>query len=125
MIDVTRIKEGMTVYNINNDKIGTVDYVKFSDEDSNHPGAETASPSDEPYENNIGVIKAVATAGSVIDENDNIPQVLRARLNHSGYIRVNSSGFFESDYYVSLEKVTSIAGENVHVETTKEDLISV
>jgi len=124
MIDTTRIKEGMTVYNTNGDKIGTVEYVKFSDENPNHPGVETATPAESTEENRLGIIKAVATVVSIA-EDDNIPQVLRDRLNHSGYIRMSSTGFFESDYYISLDKVISITGENVQVEATKEELISV
>jgi len=123
MLDVTRIKKGMTVYNIKGDKIGTVDYVKFSDENPNKPGADTATAVDTAYENTTDIVTSLATV--LDDEGDNIPKVLRDRLNHLGYIRLNSSGFFESDYYIPLNKVTDVIGENVHLNTTKEELIAV
>jgi len=123
MIDMTRIMDGMTVYNKDGDKIGTVDYVKFSDEDPNQPGIATVSAMDTADEQTIDIVKSFADV--LTNEGDHLPQELRDRLNHSGYIRLNSSGFFESDYYIPLNMVTAVIGGNVHIGATKEQLIAV
>ena len=122
MIDMTRIKDGMTVFNKDGDKIGKVDYVQFGDEDPNTLGVETVSAMDTADEVTTNIVTSLAK--TLFDEEDRIPQELRDRLNRSGYFRLNSSGFFESDYYVPLNRVTSIVGENVHIGTTKDELIS-
>lgn len=123
MIDVTRIKEGMTVYNKSGDKIGTVDYVQFGDEDPNKTGVETVTAMNTAYDNTTNIVKSLADI--LVNEGDHIPQELRDRLNRSGYIRLNSSGFFESDYYIPLNTVTGVMGENIHIGTTKDELIAI
>ena len=119
MIDVTQIKEGMTVYTEANEKIGTVDDVQFGDEDPNHPGAETASTQIDNGANTL--VESLARA--LVDEGDHIPVELRKRLQRYGYIRLKTGNLFESDYYIPMYMVTSVAGANVHVKATKDNLV--
>lgn len=119
MIDTTKIKEGMTIFDKNGDKIGTVEYVQYSDEDYNQPGVETATTT--TTDDTSHLVKSLARA--LVDEND-IPEVVLERLNHAGYIRMDSSSFLDSDYYVPMDMVTNVVGEDIHIRTEKDSLIS-
>ncbi len=122
MIDTTQIKEDMTVYDVDGDKLGTVAYVQYTDEDPNNPGPETSSFSTfEPNTNNL--VKSFAQAIGATE--DNMPDEVRRHLMRTGYIRLETNNIFETDYYIPLNQVTSVIGENVHLETNKDDLLTV
>ncbi|PJF32866.1 MAG: hypothetical protein CUN57_03665, partial [Phototrophicales bacterium] len=106
----TRIKEGMTVYTDTNEKLGTVEFVKYGDEDLSRPGAETATPG-YTDDDSPSLIKAVARA--LVDD-DELPEELRSHLLRYGYLRLDTGTLFESDYYVPFNLVTRITGDNVY-----------
>lgn len=121
MLDTTQIKEGMTVYTDTNDKLGTVDYVQFGDEDPNHHGVETATAS-QAGKSAPTLIEAVGQA--LTGGNDHLPEEVRANLIRYGYFRLKTGNLFESDYYVPFNLVTDVVGGNIHIQTTKENLIT-
>ena len=121
MIDTTLIKEGMTVYDEDGDKIGTVDFVQYSDEDYNKPGPETVSTTPDPS-NEMNIFKSFAQALSGEEE---MPEEVRKYYERYGYIRMKSSKIFDSNYYVGLNNVSAIMGDNVHLTTTKDELMAV
>ena len=120
MLDETQIKEGMTVYTDTDDKLGTVEYVKFGDEDLNHHGFETETAGQTKTEStNIIRILARGIAGT-----DELPEEIRANLLRYGYFRLKTGKLFESDYYVPLNLVNDIVGESIHIHATKDDLVA-
>lgn len=122
MIDTTKIKENMTVYDTDGDKLGTVAYVQYTDENPNNLGPETASFS--TFESNEShLVKSFAKA--IIGEDNDMPEEVRKHLMHTGYIRLETNNIFETDYYIPLNQVSAIMGENVHLETSKDDLLTV
>jgi len=121
MIDTTQIKEGMTVYDEDDNKIGTVDYVQYTDEDYNKPGPETVSTASDPR-SEMNILKSFAQA---LGAEDDMPTEVREYYERYGYIRLKSSGIFDSDYYVTLNNVSAIIGDNIHLTTTKDELMAV
>lgn len=120
MIDTTRIEEGMKVYTDTNDELGEVEFVKFGDEDLNHPGVETASTND--LENGSpNIIRALARA--LVDD-EHLPEQLRSHLQRYGYLRLDTGNLFESDYYVPFNLITHVTGDKVYVRATKDELIT-
>lgn len=114
-----RIHKGMTVYDREQNQIGTVDYVQFGDDTDAAPGTESATVS--PALNNtdhslVGDLMSVFVT-------DKVPEVLRARLLHSGFVRLESSGLFSSDRYISPDQIQSVAGDHVMLNVHKDDLI--
>ena len=126
MVDLTLIKEDMTVYDMNNNKIGEVDFVKFGDEDPNEIGTETATVAEHeynpPYDSDPNLFWGFVVAFD--GDNDDIPEEHRAYLLRYGYLRLDTGNLFESDYFVPLNQVERVTGENVYIRTTKDELIS-
>jgi len=121
MIDTTLIKEGMTVFDQHENKIGTVDFVQYTDEDYDDPGPETASTTPETL-NEFNIFKSFAQA---LTGEEEMPEEVRKYFERHGYIRLETANIFESDYYISLNNVTAIVGDNVHVSTTKDEMMAV
>lgn len=121
MIDTTQVKEGMDVYDSDENKIGTVEFVQYTDEDYSKPGPETASTTPEPT-NEFNIFKSFAKA---LTGEEEIPEEVRRHLERTGYIRLETGNIFESDYYVSLKNVSAIVGNNVHLSTKKDDMLAV
>lgn len=125
MIDTTLIKEGMTVYDEHENKVGSVGYVQYTDEDYNKLGPETISPStDVKHANTEGFSFFKAFAEAFTSEDD-MPEEVRQYLEHHGYFRLKTGNPFESDYYVSMNNVSAIVGQNLHLKTNKDELLSV
>lgn len=120
MLDTTQIKEGMKVYTDTNDELGVVEYVKFGDEDLNHPGAET-STSSETGDDSTDIFKALARA--LVDD-DNLPEEVRSRLERYGYLRLDTTQLFESDYYVPFNLISHIEGDKVFIKANKDELVT-
>src|SRR5436190_787747 len=116
-----KIQMGMRVFDRDQNDLGTVDYVKFGDEDPNKPGAETASVNPvqrDPKESLIGNLLDVFSP-------DDIPEELQARLLREGFVRIESPGLFHADRYVLPEQVQSVSvseGE-VRLNVTKAALV--
>lgn len=117
--NLTRIREGMTVVDNHNDKIGKVDFVQFGDEDPSRPGAETESANtDREYKETWVQEIAEALSGE-----DMMPEELQARFARYGYIKIDK-GFFSSDRYAVLDSVTAVDGDTVRLGIPKDELFS-
>jgi hypothetical protein len=107
---LTRISEGMTVFDCQGHKLGSVRNVHF--------GAVSA----EDDERGLGAatVSAEETArGSLLDElarvfaPDPPPEPMRARLLRHGFIRIDTSGLFTADRYAMPEQIASVSGDSV------------
>ena len=109
------IREGMDVYDVNNNHIGTVERVHFG---ASTEGGLAATPND------VG-----ARGNSLVNDfwqaftTDDVPEVLRDRLMQRGFIRVDADGIFASDRYVTLDKVASVAQDRVTLSVARDQLI--
>ena len=120
MVDTTQIKEGMTVYTPDNEKLGTVEYVQYGDEDPGHPGIETVT-SGHMDSGSPSIIRAFARG---LTGDEHLPAEIRANLMRYGYFRLKTGNLFESDYFVPFNLVQDVVGENIHIEATKDNLIT-
>ncbi|NJN17231.1 MAG: DUF2171 domain-containing protein [Oscillochloris sp.] len=109
------IHEGMTVYDRSGDKIGTVEFVHFGTEGTDVSGA--SSPA-----------AAGRDRGSFVDQiastlwgSDNLPDTVQARLNNSGFIRMDAKGLFAKDRYITPDQITAV-DEAVHLGATRDEL---
>ena len=116
-----KIKKGMVVIDQTENEIGTVDFVKFSDEDPTQPGAETAS---------VNPIQHDAT--DALKENlldvfnpDDIPEEIRERLLREGFVRVDSHSLFHADRYIFPSQIQSVSVSDnaVRLRVTKAALV--
>jgi len=115
---LTRIHEGMDVFDRTGDKVGKVDYVYFGDEDATTPQADVATPSERATRDDT-VVDVVAEAF----RSEDMPEELRQRLQLHGFVKV-STGMLRSDRYVLPEQIASVTGEAVHLNVAHDELLS-
>jgi sporulation protein YlmC with PRC-barrel domain len=113
-----KVKEGMTVYDVNGKKIGKVDDIHFGDEDPNRFGAET--------------LRAPRT-GQVPDElsdlfleglsnKEKIPHELLSRMLRQGFIRIEAGRILSSKHYALLEQIKGIGEDSITLNVTHDKL---
>lgn len=118
---LAQIYEGMTVYDHEGRKIGTVQHVRLgavtaaADERGLGP-ATTAAP--ERAETSLieGFVKAVAP-------NDPIPDELRQRLLRHGFIRIDCTGILASDRYAMPDQITQVSEDQVTLGVARDALL--
>lgn len=118
---LTAIREDMDVYGANGDHIGDVEYVYMgaSSPVANDMGTGAAT-TDNTELRGDSLIDVVARAAF---DDDDMPEELRARLEHDGFIRIDSDGIFSSDRYVLPEQIATVANDRVTLTVNKADLI--
>lgn len=111
------VTEGMKVFDSGNHEIGKVDYVKLVDVDP-ATGEPEAAGIDELDQPNHSLVDDIAQAFST----DEVPEAIRQRLLHDGFIRMDSDGLFASDRYILPEQIQSVAGDRVQLNVSKDQL---
>lgn len=111
------LKEGMTVFDVNSEKVGKVEYVQFGDEDLQKPGVETASVNRRPDDDSL-----VEDLAEAIAPPTELPDEVRAHLQRYGYIRIDTP-LFSSDRLVALNNIAHTTEDEVHLTVTKDGLI--
>lgn len=117
---LTHIREGMGVYDRDDHYLGKVERL--------YMGAST------PAENELGEGAATARNPDVRNDTlmddiakvfapDNVPEVLRSRLLHDGFIRIDAAGLFAADRYVLPDQIASVAGDHVRLKASRDELI--
>jgi hypothetical protein len=100
-----KIKQGMEVYDSTGDKVGTVEFIHFS-EAGDSQSTQAASLPDLPTEADL-----VAILGRLFGS-DNLPEEMRERLRMQGFIKVDSANLFGADRYVLPDQIANVT-ENV------------
>jgi hypothetical protein len=113
------IRKGMDVYDFDENKIGTVEYVQFGDEDPNDPSAQTETVSPAQIDSRDSIIDNIADAF----RSDDLPEELRERLLRHGFIRVDAAGLFSADRYILADQIQSVSEDRVTVSVDKEEAI--
>lgn len=123
---LVNIHEGMDVYDAENKKIGEVETVFFGDvsQDEARRGAGPATPSDPELLGEEEPLIDFAFGGTLSPSGEeNELEVIRDRLLREGFVKVDSSGLFGGDYYVTPDQVVSVSGDQVRLNVRKDELI--
>ncbi len=115
-----QIHEGMKVYDSDDKEIGKVDYVQMSDESTRASELGTGPATIE--QTTALTDELLRDVARVFDE-DNVPQELRRRLEHNGFIRVKAAGLLARDRYVMPEQIASVSGDRVKLKVSRDQLI--
>lgn len=117
---LAEIYEGMTVYDAQGDKVGTVKHVHFgavtAEEDERGLGAATASPADRQAHSFLDDLARVFAPAPM-------PETLRHRLLRHGFIRIDSTGLFASDCYALPQQIASVFSDRMTLRVSREELI--
>jgi hypothetical protein len=117
-----RVREGMSVYDYEGDHIGSVRtiYLGASPVEAGDYEMPAPTTSDVP-DRNESFIENVAEAFADYDQ---IPEELRERLLHDGYLRIDRGGLFSTDGFVLPEQIASITQDKVHLNIDKDGVIA-
>lgn len=111
------VRHGMKVVDSSQHHIGTVEWVKMVDADPQTGEPIEAGLDAEPDRHNI--ITDIADAFS----SDDLPDVVRDRLLHDGFIRMDADGLFNADRYVMPDQIASVTGDTVMLKVSKDELV--
>jgi hypothetical protein len=113
-----KIHKGMKVLDQEAHEIGTVDFVKFGEEDPDKPGVEAAGvdPLDDTQ-------PSLAVTLMDVFRPDEIPDELRDRLIREGFVRMEAPGLFHADRYVLPEQIQAVNEDEVRLNVSKSELI--
>ncbi|MFC6489203.1 hypothetical protein [Nitratireductor sp. GCM10026969] len=116
---LNKVREGMRVFDAQGDEIGTVEWVKMSDEDPTTPETETATPG------TSGARRAVDLTDLIADafRTDDVPETLQGRLLREGFVRVDAKGLFAADRYILPDQISSVSNERVTLNASRDELV--
>jgi len=111
----------MTVYDRTDQKIGTVERVHFgavSQEAATHGGGPATTASPGAHESSL-----IGDFAKAIFPADEVPEPLRQRLLRYGFIRIDSTGLFAADRYVTPDQIAGVSEDRVTLRVTRDELI--
>jgi hypothetical protein len=114
-----RVREGMEVYDSEGHKLGSVSDVFAGDAaDTAQAGGEPSRGSGQPEPGDGSIVDDVARVFS-----DNVPEVLRNRMRHNGFIRIGG-GLLRGNRYALREHIAGIDGDRVRLNVREAELIN-
>ena len=120
---LTQIHKGMHVHDVRDQHIGSVAFVHFgaASEAQQELGVGPASPAraDNPNMRQDTLLDNIAEA---FNPNE-VPQELQDKLLVSGYIRMDTSGLFASDRFVTPDQIATVSGDKVQLSVSRDQLV--
>ncbi len=117
---LTLIREGMKVYDSNNDEVGSVTYVQIGDDNPETPELEALEPARNPANETNDFFADIARAFTA---SDNLPETLVRRMELSGYIRIDA-GLLKSDRYALSEHIARVQDDKVYLNVNRDRVIA-
>lgn len=114
--ELMQVREGMAVYDVNNHKVGSVNYVRFGDAGISDYAPDSASAHLEAPDN---MVEEMANAW---DGAERFPDELREQLSRHGFIRVKT-GLLQRDRVVLPEQISSVTDSELHLSVNRDQLI--
>ena len=110
---IEAVQEGMAVVDSVGERVGTVELIRMGD-----PDAETARVDADPVA--AGLVGQVLDA-FVVAEPD-VPEPLRSRLAHAGYLKVDGPGLTGADRYVRADQIAAVDADAIRLTVAKDQL---
>ena len=117
-----RITTGMTVYDVNGDKVGTVEDLYFGADADDPQGYGTGAAT-------TGMPRTTATNGLVEDvirglfADDNMPETLRNRLLNEGFIQIEPGTLFGADMFATPDQIAGASSDGVRLNVEAQSLV--
>jgi len=122
---LTRVREGMQVYDREDKKVGKVTEVFFGVDDANiEEGVGRSAGLDRAAaDTGVGTTGAFGrTMEAAFGSGDQGPDVLRRRLERSGYIRIEG-GMLSADRFAMPDQIARIEGDRVELRVIADQLL--
>ena len=118
---LVRVREGMTVYDRAEKRVGTVKQVHFGDMDETARDTGVApATAGRPPERHGSILEDLAAA---LDTRDGLPASARDRLLRVGYVAIDATGIFSGDRFATADQVVSVGDDRVILGVTEDELI--
>lgn len=113
------VREGMKVFDSTNTEIGTVEWVKFGDDDPTTPEPEARDVNRLDRDRRDTLIDNIADA---FDPNE-LPEEVRDKLVLQGFVRIDAAGLFAADRYVAPDQIERVTGDALMLNVSKDELL--
>lgn len=111
------VEQGMRVFDRERHEIGKVEWVQFGDDSPETPEVEANGPADQRDDDTL--LDVIARSFRT----DDLPEEVRARLLHQGFVRIDADGLFAADRYVMPEQIDSVSGDRLMLNVTRDELM--
>ena len=111
---INLIHKGMSVQDVEGDKIGKVNLVQLGDPEAGLEAREHAALGK-------GLLVEEFSRGYGTGGEPHVPDPLRARMLEAGFIRIDG-GLFSRTRYAIVDQIDRVEGDVVHLRSTKHDL---
>lgn len=121
---LSKVYEGMRVFDRDENEVGRVAYVRFGevDRDAAERGKGAMDPGrDEPPFDEPMIDFALGGAGSSEDRQQ--MDLIKSRMMESGYLRIDAKGFFASDRFALAEQIASVSEDSVRLAAKRDELV--
>ena len=119
---LNEVKEGMRVYDRDDNDIGTVRQVFLGAvSNTTHERGKGPATAPDPEMRDESLFDNLAEAFSA---DDPLPEALRGRLLREGFICIDAAGLFASDRFATSDQIESVSDDAVRLNLTKDELIS-
>lgn len=102
------IKEGMTVVDVDGDRVGTVSFVHMAD---------LNDPDDNPGQRDAGLLGALDDVFDPDEDGD-----VTARMLREGYVKIDATGIFSDDKYIEPHEIAGVEGDTVQLRLDKDSI---
>lgn len=113
------VREGLKVFDSTNTEIGTVEWVKFGDDDPTTPEPEARDVNRLDRDRRDTLIDNIADA---FDPNE-LPEEVRDKLVLQGFVRIDAAGLFAADRYVAPDQIERVTGDALMLNVSKDELL--
>lgn len=113
------VREGMKVFDSTNTEIGTVEWVKFGDDDPTTPEPEARDVNRLDRDRRDTLIDNIADA---FDPNE-LPEEIRDKLVLQGFVRIDAAGLLAADRYVAPDQIERVTGDALMLNVSKDELL--
>ncbi len=113
---LSHITHDMEVVDRNGDRLGTVERVHFGTTREHGTGGATPGMAERDSDS---LTEMVAEAFAP----DTLPEEVRERLLRRGFVRVDADGLFASDRYIMPDQIATVAGDQVTLRVTRDELV--
>ena len=118
--DILRnVHAGMRVLDSAGRVIGTVEWVKYGDDDPSTPEPEASGISPIEDAEPDSLLDTIADTFRI----DELPTEIRERLLHQGFVRIDADGLFSADRYVTPEQIAQVSADTLTLKVSKAELL--
>ncbi len=117
------IRNGMSVYDLNEAQIGVVEivYMGGASDEAIEMGTPAATSPDVDLSSNHSVIGSIAH----MFDDSNLPDELKKRLLHDGYVRINIKGLLGLARFVFPNQIAYVSDEGLVLNVLEDELLKI